>query len=869
MDTALLQGGFSINFIPHRQTMINRLLYIAAFVAVAATSHAQKKSNDLIYVDKSGVMRYTADNTEASFFGVNYTLPFAHGYRMHKRLGIDHEKAINTDVSHMRRLGLNAFRVHVWDTEITDSAGNLLNNEHLRLYDFLVAQLEKYGIKVFLTPLAYWGNGYPEPDEKTGSFASIINNKQKVLTEEWAIKAQENYLRQLLQHKNPYTGKRYGDDQNVIALEINNEPHHTGSKDKVKEYISRMVKAVRSAGWTKPVFYNISESPVYADVVANSDIQGVTFQWYPTGLVANRSLKGNYLPHVDNYRIPFRDTVPAFRNKALMVYEFDAADIAGSYMYPAMARSFRTAGFQWATQFAYDPIYTAHFNTEYQTHYLNLQYTPSKAISLLIAAKVFQKLPRLKSYGAYPQDTLFDVFRVSYQQDLSEMNDVKEFYYSNSTTTQPKNAALLEHIAGVGSSSVVQYEGTGAYFIDKQKEDPSYPWILDVMPDVVSFSDPFERTSPKKDVKVLHPAERKMKIMLPVLKEAFTIVPIGKGDQVSIRAENGTVTVSPGRYFLYPEGQVHSIVKEDRIELIPDKPAKVLVRHEPSSEVTALQPLQIKMMISGIDSGDKLSLETRNSMNLWKTVDVKKESAYQFSATIPTDMMLPGIVNYRVMIETKSGEHITFPGGYKGYPYTWDNQHINESWSTYVINAGSPLRIFDPVRDREKLMVYNPDWRNNLIGYSVATNRKHLVQWMRMSKDATEQLLAWQHFVGDLLNNRITEVSDLHNLALRGKSLTGKTTVRITLIDKLGNSYGADVELEERTKDVSIPVSAFTWSETLLLPSAYPRFMPKTFMAASAPALRFANVEKVEVRILNKTPETDHGVEIEFIQLIK
>ncbi len=107
-------------------------------------------------------------------------------------------------------------------------------------------------------------------------------------------------------------------------------------------------------------------------------------------------------------------------------------------MYPAMARSFRTAGFQWATQFAYDPMATAYASTEYQTHYLNLAYTPSKAISLLIASKAFHRLQRGKSYGVYPADRLFDVFRVSYINQLSEMNSKEEFYYSNSTTTAPK-----------------------------------------------------------------------------------------------------------------------------------------------------------------------------------------------------------------------------------------------------------------------------------------------------------------------------------------------------------------------------------------------------------------------------------------------
>jgi len=50
-----------------------------------------------------------------------------------------------------------------------------------------------------------------------------------------------------------------------------------------------------------------------------------------------------------------------------MVYEFDAADVLQSCMYPAVARSYKLAGFQWVTQFAYDPLATAYGNTEYQT----------------------------------------------------------------------------------------------------------------------------------------------------------------------------------------------------------------------------------------------------------------------------------------------------------------------------------------------------------------------------------------------------------------------------------------------------------------------------------------------------------------------
>jgi len=65
-----------------------------------AQSIASTGGKNLVYVDKDGVMRYTKDKSEASFFGVNYTVPFAYGYRSHKALGKDLKKAIDEDVYH-------------------------------------------------------------------------------------------------------------------------------------------------------------------------------------------------------------------------------------------------------------------------------------------------------------------------------------------------------------------------------------------------------------------------------------------------------------------------------------------------------------------------------------------------------------------------------------------------------------------------------------------------------------------------------------------------------------------------------------------------------------------------------------------------
>jgi len=77
----------------------------------------------------------------------------------------------------------------------------------------------------------------------------------------------------------------------------------------------------------------------------------LVFQWYPSGLVGGQELKGNTLPNVDVYHIPFRDTVPAFAKKAFMVYmKFDCSRCFAELYVSLYAKAFRGAGFQWATQ---------------------------------------------------------------------------------------------------------------------------------------------------------------------------------------------------------------------------------------------------------------------------------------------------------------------------------------------------------------------------------------------------------------------------------------------------------------------------------------------------------------------------------------
>lgn len=844
--------------------MTMKIFFTVSLLILLLAVSAQKKT-DPVYVDKHGVMRWTKDKTEAAFFGVNYTVPFAYGFRSHKALGVDIEKAIDADVHHMARLGLDAFRVHVWDVDITDSLGNLLKNEHLRLFDYLLMRLKEKNIKILITPIAFWGNGYPEPDVKTNGF-SYVHGKGPSVVKEEAFRAQENYLKQFFTHINPYTKLAYKDDPDVIAMEINNEPHHSGPKERTTEYVNRMTKAVKSTGWTKPVFYNISESPRYADAVVKAKVDGHSFQWYPTGLVANHERKGNYLPNVANYAIPFGDTIAAFKKRALMVYEFDAGDVMQPIMYPAMARSYRTAGFQWATQFAYDPLFTAYGNTEYQTHYLNLVYTPAKAISLMIASEVFHRLPLWKSYGGFPADTLFDVFRLSYKQQLAEMNSGEKFYYTGHTSTNPVDVSKLKHIAGTGNSPVVQYEGTGAYFLDKRSDGQ---WRLEIMPDAIMVKDPFEQASPSKHVvRIFHKANR-MRIDLPDLGKNFSVRPLNENNHEKISVTEIGMEIKPGVYLLASgtvEGRIQ-VPEEWRTYYAPSADtSEIVVVHDGLSSVTAGRSFTIVATIAGMQAWDKVQAEIRNTSGQWKTVEMPATGGYRYAADVPAEMVVPGILNYRIIVRKSNGLAWFYPGYYKAKPYSWD-EYRNESMEVMVMNVGSALEIFNPLHDRQKVILYNTDWRNNRVQYHTTNVPGELSINTIMNKPVAGQMMGWQFYFGDKISGRQDELSGFTNIVVKARS-TGKTQAKISLITEDANAYATKIELNEEWKEYVIPFNALIKSDYILLPRPYPGFLPLMFSSSSTAPLKINNAEKLEISF-SADGSNEIGIEISSVSLRK
>ena len=857
--------------------MQRKSLFLLAilFTLFCAPAAGQKSiGKNPVYVDKKGVMRYTKGNGEVALFGVNYSLPFAYGYKSVKALGLDHKKEIDKDIYHFARLGVNAFRIHMFDTEISDSAGNLIENVHLDLFDYMVAALKKRGIKMVITPIAYWGNGYPAPDDKTPGFSRKWGKRMANVNDS-AIKAQQNFVKQLFNHVNPYTKNTFQLDPDVIAVEINNEPNH-GPKEGIMPYINGMVDAIKSTGFTKPLFYNISQNLSAAVPISSSNVAGVTFQWYPTGLVANREIKGNFLPHVSRYTIPF-DTIPAYRNKALLIYEFDPADVFQSNMLPTMARSFRSAGFQWATQFAWDPLASANNNAEYQTHYLNLAYSPGKALSLLIAAKVFKRVPRGYPAPGYPADSTFDVFRVSYKNNLSEMNSEEEFYYTNNTISAPVIANRLKHVAGVGSSQVVNYDGSGAYFLDKLEDGI---WRLEVMPDAIHVNDPFGRASPNREVTRIEWSTREMTLRLPDLGNEFSILPLNEGNTLKPTVNDGQFNIRPGTYLIardqkdvskWNTSSVMGYLKLNEFVAPPQTLHTPAISFTPPAQAVAGKPLTLSLQAAGVDAGDTITLQLAGPGRFGgRPLLFQRTTGNNYVAQIPAENMTPGILSYRILFR-KNGAYYAYPGAVTGNPRTWDYVS-GASYELPVRSSDKHWLVFNAAADRQPLTYTssrNPLEARLLPGKEPGS----MVYRMATTEMNKGQVIGFEAYLGEQVAALGPEAVEMKTLVLRAGSGGGKpVTAKVVLVTKDAIPFATTITFPVTTQDIEIPVSRLRQDAMLLLPKANPGILPLWFSPVGAHTLSLPDVERIQVIIGGKdqlADQTSLSLEIEKVWIKK
>ena len=876
-------------------------LAVAAPAAHAqrATGAAPEPANRAVYIDNDGVVRWRDNQKEVSLFGANYVLPTASDYRGAGYLHADRKKMIDEDMAHFARMGWDGLRLTFWgDWEASDSAGNLIANDHLDLLDYLIARARERGIYMLFSPIQLYSSNWPDALQDSSALPPGFGRrfgKARMGTDRAAIAAQVNYLRQILDHVNPYTGVALKDEPAILFIELVNEPwHHPEDLEGSIRYIDALTDAVRSTGCRKLIFYNVSQDFRIATAIRRSRAQGVTFGWYPTGLNSGHELAGNYLRTVDTFPDMLR---PELGGMPRIVYEFDSPDLRTGYMYPAMARTFRAVGAQFAAMFAYDMLQTASRNLGWQTHYLNLVYTPRKAMSAIIAAEAMHRLPRLRSYGRYPENTRFGDFHVSYDGDLGELVARDAFLYAGSTRSAPPDLAALSRIAGYGSSGVVTYEGEGIYFLDKVR--PGL-WRLEVYPDAVPVGDPFEPPSPDKVVTRAISRRWPMTLALPDLGASFTVQPIAAGNPRTEQAAAGRFTVTPGVYVLSAAGRVDVAALPAHIGHVGTPEY-----HAPSSDSLppSVQSLAAPQYLAGRDaelqarvvdgtppdSGVLFIRPTAGGGGSYRGFAMHPAGGYVYAVSIPAAALREG--PYEFVITLFRGDSgVTFPGGLHLRPTDWD-YYGRASWKLDVVGPQTPLRLFDPGRDAARLAFtrIGDAGRRGLFHLPFSGVTGQPVFRYELPVTASGEGLAdytASLVIKDRISARQETMAGADALHLRLRGLGPHQVLHVTLMEDDGTSWSAAVSVDSTWSERSLPLTAFTIGRGVLLPEGFPGEWNYwvgpaaergvgvgTGRSGSADRPRLDRVERLQLSLRREAGEGvtvtpgSYGVEVESIVL--
>jgi len=870
----------------YSRTLLLVVLLLLPPLAPAAGAPPGGPATRAVFLDSAGVVRWSDNREEVSLFGANYCVMSGSDYRMAGLVSHDRKAMIDEDMAQFARMGWTALRLCSWgDWENADRAGNLIVNEHVDLLDYLIAKARERGIYILLTPIHTYDPAYADqmgqPTQNTGF--SRYFQRPEMGTNPASIAAQARYIGQLLRHVNPYTGVALKDEPAILCVEVINEPvHHPEDKAGSIRYINTLVKAVRDTGTKKLTFFNVSQDFAIAPAIHASSVDGLSFGWYPTSLVAGHQLRGNFLQAVDSYPDMLR---PDLASRPRIVYEFDQADLLSGYLYPAMARTFRAVGTQLATMFAYDMLQTAPFNLGWQTHYLNLVHTPRKAVSAVIAAEAMRRLPRMQSYGRYPDDLSFGDFRVSYETDSSVLNADDAFMNAGDVADTARKPAALQRIVGLGSSGTVGYEGSGAYFLDKLRDGV---WRLEVYPDEVLVRDPFEQPQPDKVVSRLLYRSWPMTLRLPDLGSSFYVAPVTAATAAR-RATDKVFAVEPGVWLLSKSEGIDRATLPREINRVGIAEFHVNPRQSYPDFVQSLAPLefpaglgielQVRVANDALPDEVRLWVRAAGTQSFGKPIAMERSHGNDYHAVLEPSAVPPGL--YEFVVSTRSGERITsFPGGARGRPGAWPFL-AEQTWTFRVTPAGTAMRLFNPREDYRQLSFVRPgeQYRDAFFRLTSGENADESALTLDLpdlGRD-TPQRYAAALYIGDVIAARASEAAHADSMLVKFRTDGGaRKNLDVTLVEKDGAAWTVSLPAAAAWSTVRVSLSTLRPTRSIHIPSPYPglwnywREAPVGRLGAGD-HVQIGNVERLQLTVTPNAGEhagdDARGVAVESILL--
>ena len=390
------------------------------------------------------------------------------------------------------------------------------------------------------------------------------------------------------------------------------------------------------------------------------------------------------------------------------------------------------------------------------------------------------------------------------------------------------DAATLSHIAGVGSSPLVQYQGSGAYFLDKQQDGL---WQLEVYPDATQLDDPHQNSSLKREAVRLSVSQRDIRLKLADLGQDFVLQ---RADGQQAQAQNGTVSVQPGRYVVAKNTAMLANAKtQGRPFLLPEIAAQQpLLVHQPLRQWPIDQPLPVCGQLSGANQPSNLKVSLFYRLQGEQQVQQQALQAEDLGRYC-TKLKLPansGMLQYQLVVQDNS-QALSFPDAVNALPSDWDfPQSSAHSFTTLLQQPGAAVPLFDAKADQTTLL-YPKDAQVSQ-QWLAGERQQGLTLRLRPAKTPDWQqpplaLLRTETHAVMGLSQR--DLSGYTKVAIKMRAVLSKTQdkmpVRFALLNKDGLAFGIDLEATAEWRYQLVPLTALQATPTLLT-QAYPTFMP-------------------------------------------
>ncbi|MDD4538714.1 MAG: cellulase family glycosylhydrolase [Lentisphaeria bacterium] len=573
---------------------------------------------------RDGVI-YDANDRKVKLWGVNYYVPFNHNFYNLEELGKDHFAAIDEDIRHFRLLGVDFIRMHLYDREITDRHGNIVENKNLAVFDYLVEQCAQNGIYLMITPTVWWNTVKTQimmerfyafwniGAQDAFGFSNYYAN-DAMLWDPDAIACQQNYLEQLFTRASTSSGKRLSEYENVVAIELFNEPRypnryllepdpdlnsngmmaatrprgeqrqlfvrmwqaftteHPDEKDEdrrfslfsaqlMQRYFGALLPIVRKHfGQRVLTAQHIGSESTFPGTtkafIEAADIDASTLCTYLNvhSFDAVNTDDCNHLTYAAKWLDKFASI--DFGRLGKIAYEFNATATTNGYPLAAIAAIYAQLDVQLAAYFTYTPAAIAAWNPGWLVHYLNIAHTPSRAAGFAAAGDIFRQHNPGDVIAMTPEAWSGNNYAIERKNDFVFSRDNRVFRYSGDNDIDPGDIAALRVVSGRGSSRFVASNGNGFYHLARQD---AATWQLSLFPRQHYV------ISPERSRQYRSMANRYINCLqeppVSILREervtftmkAFKVTSatsLANGSSIA-PDQNGTLLLKPGEYLLH------------------------------------------------------------------------------------------------------------------------------------------------------------------------------------------------------------------------------------------------------------------------------------------------------------------------------